>query len=59
MQTVIEYIEEHHEGHQVKFAEYLTNKTGIKVWPQMITEWINKKFVVVDHTLYSPRRSLR
>ena len=58
MQTLTEYIIEHHSGNQSKFAEYLTAKTGVKVWPQMVTTWINKKFIVVNGVLYSPRREL-
>ena len=58
MQTLTEYIYEHHNGNQAKFAEYLTSKTRIKVWPQMVTTWINKEFIVVNGILYSPRREL-
>tara|TARA_R110000796_G_scaffold214800_1_gene330746 strand:+ start:18634 stop:18810 length:177 start_codon:yes stop_codon:yes gene_type:complete len=58
MQTLTEYINEHYDGNQAKFAEYLTNKTDIKVWPQMVTTWINKEFIVVNGDLYSFRREL-
>ena len=38
---------------QVEFAEY----NGIR--PQQVTEWITKDFIVIDNTLYSPRRQLK
>lgn len=58
MQTLTEYINENYNGNQAKFAEYLTAKTDIKVWPQMVTEWLRKDFIVVNGVLYSPRRKL-
>ncbi|MDF8594130.1 hypothetical protein OU564_20145, partial [Escherichia coli] len=30
--------------------------TGVQ--PAQVTQWINKGFIVVNHTLYSPRRKL-
>ena len=58
MKTVIEHINEKHGGNQRRFAAYLSAKYGIKVWPQQITEWINKGFVVIDDELYSRRQGL-
>jgi hypothetical protein len=47
-----DYIKENYEDSKAEFAR----SQGVK--PQQITEWINKKFIVVDHVLYSPRREL-
>jgi len=45
-----DYIEVNFNGSQARFAEV----QGVKR-PQ-VTQWINKKFIVVDQVLYSPRR---
>ncbi|HHR6078359.1 TPA: hypothetical protein ACS7ZY_000690 [Providencia alcalifaciens] len=50
--NLIEYIEKYYSGNQAAFAA----SCGVK--PQQITQWINKGFIVVDNTLYSPRREL-
>lgn len=50
---VRDYIYEHFDGSQVAFAEH----QGVK--PQQVTQWINKKFIVVNDILYSPRRNLK
>ena len=50
--TLLIYIEKYYDGSQVAFAR----AAGVK--PQQVTQWIDKKFIVVDHALYSPRRSL-
>lgn len=40
---LIEYINKFYRGNQASFQ---------------VTQWINKGFIVVNHTLYSPRRKL-
>jgi len=52
METLRDYINREHGGSQSKFAE----ANGVKR-PQ-VTQWLNKKFIVVDRVLYSPRREL-
>ena len=47
-----DYIAVNYNGSQAAFARAQSVK------PQQVTEWINKKFIVVDHVLYSPRREL-
>lgn len=49
---LIDYIAANYGGSQTAFAK----AQGVKL-PQ-VTQWINKKFIVVDHVLYSPRREL-
>ncbi|HHG1746617.1 TPA: helix-turn-helix domain-containing protein [Klebsiella pneumoniae] len=49
---LIEYIEKYYGGSQATFARAV----GVK--PPQVTQWIEKKFIVVDHNLYSPRRVL-
>ena len=56
--SVVEYIDKFHGGSQVDFSRHLTSTTRSKVWPQMVTEWINKGYIIVDHKLYSFRRVL-
>ncbi|HFF8537508.1 TPA: hypothetical protein ACGEYK_001638 [Raoultella ornithinolytica] len=50
--TLLIYIEKHYDGSQAAFARAV----GVK--PPQVTQWIDKKFIVVDHELYSPRRIL-
>lgn len=50
--TLTEYIEKYHAGSQADFAR------SCDVKPQQVTQWVNKGFIVVNHVLYSPRRSL-
>ncbi|MHC3013682.1 hypothetical protein [Klebsiella oxytoca] len=49
---LIEYIEKYYDGSQAAFARAV----GVK--PPQVTQWIDKKFIVVNHELYSPRRIL-
>lgn len=49
---LIDYIAANYSGSQTAFAE----AQGVKL-PQ-VTQWIKKKFIVVDNVLYSPRRNL-
>ena len=49
---LLEYIAVNFNGSQTAFAE----KQGVK--PPQVTQWIKKKFIVVGHALYSPRREL-
>lgn len=53
METLREYINREHGGSQVRFAE----ANGVR--KAQITQWINKKFIVVDGVLHSPRRELK
>lgn len=50
--SLIEYINKFYRGNQASFARL----TGVQ--PAQVTQWINKGFIVVNHTLYSPRRKL-
>lgn len=50
--NLLNYIAANYSSSQTAFA----NAQGVK--PQQITQWINKKFIVVDDVLYSPRRNL-
>ncbi|EHT6281543.1 hypothetical protein KXM28_004374 [Salmonella enterica] len=47
-----QYINKFYRGNQASFARL----TGVQ--PAQVTQWINKGFIVVNHTLYSPRRKL-
>jgi len=49
---LLDYIAVNYSGPQADFAK----AQGIK--PPQVTQWINKKFIVVEHVLYSPRREL-
>ena len=50
--TLLEYIEENY-GTQARFAR------AIMVQPQQVSQWLNKGFIVVNDSLYSPRRVLK
>ena len=50
--SLLDYIKKEHGGNQAAFAK------AQKVKPPQITQWINKKYIVVDGVLYSPRREL-
>ena len=47
------YIDLFFDGKKAGFAR------AVGVLPQQVTIWINRKFIVVDHVLYSPRRRLQ
>ena len=49
---LIEYINKFYLANQTSFSRL----TGVQ--PAQVTQWINKGFIVVNHTLYSPRRKL-
>jgi len=53
METLKEYINREHGGSQVRFSE------ANGVHKAQVTQWLNKKFIVVDGVLYSPRRELK
>lgn len=57
---LIEYINKFYRGNQASF--YRGNQASFArltgVQPAQVTQWINKGFIVVNHTLYSPRRKL-
>ncbi|EJT6247450.1 hypothetical protein N3M15_001826 [Salmonella enterica] len=44
---LIDYIKKYYNGNQASFARL----TGVQ--PAQVTQWLDKKFIVVDHTLYS------
>ncbi len=50
--TLFEHIEKHYGGNQAAFAR----EAGVK--PPQVTQWLDKKFIVVNGVLYSPRRLL-
>ncbi|EAW0633741.1 hypothetical protein D6S94_12270 [Salmonella enterica subsp. enterica serovar Bovismorbificans] len=52
LMPLIDYIKKYYNGNQASFARL----TGVQ--PAQVTQWLDKKFIVVDHTLYSPRRKL-
>lgn len=47
-----DYIKAYYNGSQRQFAQALDVK------PQQVTKWLNMGCIVVDHTLYSPRRDI-
>lgn len=49
---VKDYIVLHYGGNQARFAQ----AQGAN--PQAVTRWIKENFIVVNHTVYSPRRTL-
>ncbi|ECC1675620.1 helix-turn-helix domain-containing protein [Salmonella enterica] len=49
---LIDYINAFYGGVQVAFAK------DLGVTPAQVTQWLKKGFIVVNHTLYSPRRRL-
>lgn len=49
---LIEYINQYYGGVKAAFAR------AVGVQPAQVTQWIDKGFIVVNHTLYSPRREL-
>lgn len=49
---LLDYIKKYYNGNQASFARL----TGVQ--PAQVTQWLDKKFIVVDHMLYSPRRKL-
>lgn len=48
-----DYIKAHHNNNQAAFAK----SQGVS--PQQVTKWLNMGCVVVNGTLYSPRRELK
>lgn len=50
--TLKQYIDEHHNGNQARFA------AANNVKPPQVTQWIDKEFIVVGNELYSKRRDL-
>lgn len=49
---LLEYIREYYEGNQSEFAR------AVGVERAQVYQWVEKKFIVVNHMLYSPRREL-
>lgn len=49
---VKEYIALHYNGNQAMFAKAQGTN------PQAVTRWIKEDFIVVRHTVYSPRKTL-
>jgi len=52
MVTLKDYINREHGGSQVRFAK------ANNVHKAQVTQWLNKKFIVIDGCLYSHRRKL-
>ena len=50
--TLEKYITENYNGNKAEFAR------ANDVMPQQVTRWINQGWLVIDHTLYSPKREL-
>ena len=48
-----DYIDNHYGGNKAAFAR------ANGVLAQQVTQWVNNDFIVVDDTLYSPRRELK
>ena len=53
MQTLADHIKTEWGGSQAAFAR------AQNVKPPQVTQWITKGFVVIDQTLFSPRRDLK
>lgn len=51
-QTLTQYIDCHHNSNKADFAR----SQGVN--PQQVTRWVNKGFIVLDNTLYSPLREI-
>ncbi len=49
---LIEYINRHFSGNKSEFARKMD------VTPQQVTKWIADNWIVVGHTLYSPKRTV-
>lgn len=47
-----DYIQKHYSGNQAAFAK------SQEVAAQQVTKWLNMNCIVVDGSLYSPRREL-
>ncbi len=50
--TIDEYVDYYFNGNKSAFARHM------EVNPQQVTKWVNDGWVVDNHTLYSPRRSV-
>jgi DNA-binding transcriptional regulator YdaS (Cro superfamily) len=50
--SLLDYIAVNYGGSQSTFAK----AQGVQ--PPQVTQWIKKKFIVIDGVLYSPRRIL-
>ncbi|EPL2474555.1 TPA: hypothetical protein ACTYTC_001282 [Klebsiella pneumoniae] len=50
--TIDEYVACYFEGNKSAFARHMD------VTPQQVTKWVNDSWIVVNHTLYSPRRTV-
>ncbi|HIA9766885.1 TPA: hypothetical protein ACWSP4_003100 [Klebsiella pneumoniae] len=50
--TIDEYVDCYFNGNKSAFARHM------EVNPQQVTKWVNDGWVVDNHTLYSPRRSV-
>lgn len=50
--TIDEYVVYYFNGNKSAFARHM------EVNPQQVTKWVNDGWVVDNHTLYSPRRSV-
>lgn len=50
--TLLSYISKYYKGSQTLFA------SAVDVKPPQVTQWLKKKYIVINHVLYSPRRNL-
>ena len=50
---LIDYITLNHNGNRSAFGR------AVGVSRQHVNDWLNKKYIIVDGVLYSPRRSLK
>lgn len=50
--TIDEYVDYYFNGNKSAFARHM------EVNPQQVTKWVNDGWVVDNHMLYSPRRSV-
>ncbi|EIV2274743.1 TPA: hypothetical protein ACHVWS_005256 [Klebsiella pneumoniae] len=50
--TIDDYVDYYFNGNKSAFARHM------EVNPQQVTKWVNDGWVVDNHTLYSPRRSV-
>ena len=50
--SLTEYINIYFSGNKSAFARHMD------VNPQQITKWVNDGWIIVNHTLYTPRRTV-
>ncbi|MGF6435680.1 hypothetical protein [Kosakonia sp. 1610] len=55
---LIEYINLYYGGNQAAFGRALATRNGAAVSRAQVGQWCDAGYVVINHTLYSPRREL-